>query len=71
MNGLNQTHNYNNDKLEYKFVHICAGLNCSNKATNILNVKYINKIDYFCQQCSIDILESELAEKILSGDSNA
>jgi|tagenome__1003787_1003787.scaffolds.fasta_scaffold20960143_3 hypothetical protein len=71
MKEVNHFHYYNIDKHEYKFAYDCAGLKCSNKATTILKVKYINKIGHFCQQCSVDILKSELAEKIVNGDSNA
>ena len=59
------THHNTISKQEYKFEETCAGLNCSNRPTSILKVKYINKIGHFCQQCSVDILKSELAEKIV------
>ena len=60
----NHSHIYTIDKHEYKFVQDCAGLNCSNKATTILKVKYINKTGLFCKQCTLDLLQLELAEEI-------
>ena len=54
---------YNNDVQIYKNPDTCAGLNCSNKPTSILKVKYINKVGHFCQKCTDDLLQSELAEK--------
>ena len=59
------TPNNNINKHEYK---TCAGLNCSNKPKSTLKVKYINKTGYFCQRCTDDLLESELAEIISEGD---
>jgi hypothetical protein len=54
----------NIDKPEYKVEDICAGLKCSNKPTAVLKVKYINKIGFFCQQCTTNLLQLELAEEI-------
>jgi len=62
----------NIDKPEYKVEDdVCSGLNrrgltCSNKPTALLKVKYINKSGFFCQQCTTDLLQLELAEEILS-----
>ena len=61
----------NIDKPEYKVEDICAGLKCSNKPTALLKVKYINKSGFFCQQCTTDLLQLELAEKIEIGDLSA
>jgi hypothetical protein len=57
----------NIDKPEYK-VDICAGLKCSNKPTALLKVKYINKTGSFCKQHKDDLLQLELAEEILKGE---
>jgi hypothetical protein len=57
-------------KQEYKVEDICAGLNCYNKPTSILKVKYINKIGGFCKQHTEDLLQLELAEEIVNGDIN-
>jgi hypothetical protein len=59
--------NNNIDKPEYKD-DICAGLKCSNKPTALLKVKYINKSGSFCQQCTTDLLQLELAEEISKGE---
>ena len=55
------THKINNRKHKYKT--ICAGINCSNKPTSRLKIKYINKVGNFCKICADDLLKSELAEK--------
>lgn len=44
----------------------CFGKNCKNHASQILKIKYINKTGYFCQRCSEDLIQSELAEEIIS-----
>jgi len=67
MKKLNQLHYNNIDKHEYKFAYICAGLNCSNKPSITLKIKYINKTGHFCQKCTADLIKSELAEEILKG----
>jgi hypothetical protein len=54
------TQDYNNHKHKYKT--ICAGINCSNKPTSRLKIKYINKVGNFCKTCAEDLLKSELAE---------
>jgi len=61
----NLYHNHNNGIRKYKE---CAGLKCSKKPTSKLKVKYINKIGYFCQKCTADLLQLELAEEIEIGD---
>jgi hypothetical protein len=64
---LSRTNNI--DKPEYKeFVDSCAGLKCTNKPTTLLKVKYINKSGSFCQQCTTDLLQLELAEEIVFGE---
>jgi hypothetical protein len=57
----------NINKQEYKVEDVCAGLKCSNEPTFILQVKYINKSGSFCQQCTSDLLQLELAEEISKG----
>ncbi len=56
------------NKQEYKFEDTCAGLNCFNKPTAILKVKYINKTGNFCEQHIKELLELELAERIVVAD---
>jgi hypothetical protein len=60
--------NNNIDKPEYKVEDVCAGLKCFNKPISILKVKYINKTGHFCQKCTADLLQLELAEKIVIGE---
>ena len=60
----NHSHIYTIDKHEYKFAYACAGLNCSNKPSITLKIKYINKTGHFCQKCTADLIKSELAEEI-------
>ncbi len=60
------TQYYNNDAQRYK--DSCAGTNCSSKPTFILKVKYINKTGHFCQDCTKDLLQSELAVEISKGE---
>jgi len=61
----------NIDKLEYKFEDVFAGTKWSNKPTDFLKVKYINKTGSFCKQHTQDLLQLELAEKIEIGDLSA
>ncbi len=63
MNNPLSYHGTNNDIQEYKTC-VCAGLNCVNTPISILKVKYINKTGHFCQQCTADLLQHELAEEI-------
>jgi len=70
------TCNNNIDKPEYKFEDVCAGVvagvKCSNIPTALLKVKYINKTGSFCKQHTEDLLQLELAEKIVvMGEANA
>jgi hypothetical protein len=58
---------YNNKSQRYK---ICAGAGCLNKSIVLLKVRYINKNGHFCQKCSNDLLQSDLAEKIFVDDTN-
>lgn len=44
--------NNNTHKQGYKFENSCARVKCPNKPITILKLKYINKISYFCQQCT-------------------
>ena len=66
----------NIDKPEYKVEDICLGLNrggltCSNKPTALLKVKYINKTGSFCKKHTEDLLQLDLAEKIVIVDLSA
>jgi hypothetical protein len=65
------TRYYNKDVQIYKSLDVCAGLNCSNKSISILKVKYINKTGNFCQECTEDLIQSDLAEKSVTSDINA
>lgn len=47
-----------NSIAEYKH---CAGRNCPKIGKNTLVIKYINKTGNFCDSCSKDLLEQELA----------
>jgi hypothetical protein len=61
--------NNNIDEQEYKtFAYTCAALNCNNKPISTLKVKYINKTGHFCQRCTEDLIQSELAVGISKGD---
>ena len=33
----------------------CAGKNCKNSATAQLQVKFIKKIGYFCESCTLEL----------------
>ncbi|HXT82821.1 MAG TPA: hypothetical protein VN704_00485 [Verrucomicrobiae bacterium] len=59
------TPNYNVNKYRYK---TCAGLDCSKKPIISLKIKYINKTGLFCKRCAVDLINSELAERL--GDVN-
>ncbi len=52
------TSNHINTEQEY---NRCAGKNCKNKAKHELKVLYLNKIGYFCDQCTKDLLSLEIA----------
>jgi hypothetical protein len=60
-NNQVNSNNSHYDTSEYK---TCSGLNCSNQPTSILKVKYVNKTGHFCQRCTTDLLQLELAEEI-------
>ncbi|MER5174412.1 MAG: hypothetical protein ABJB76_02130 [Candidatus Nitrosocosmicus sp.] len=70
MKKVNHSHYYIIDKQEYKFAHTCAGLNCLNKPTSSLKIKYINKTGHFCKKCTRDLLELDLAEEVILDSSN-
>jgi hypothetical protein len=59
---------YYNNQYNVNEYKTCAGLNCTNKPLSILKVKYINKTGHFCEQCTYDLIQSELAEKIQRGE---
>ena len=40
----------------------CAGMNCFSIGSNRLKIILINKIGYFCNNCSHDLLDSKLVE---------
>ena len=45
----------------------CAGKNCIKTGKNSLVIKYINKRGNFCDSCSKDLLEEELATHLGAG----
>ncbi len=55
----------NSDNIQHKK---CFGWNCSNHARNVLKVKYIQRIGYFCDICTSDLLGCELAEMLSEGE---
>ncbi len=42
----------------------CFGKGCRNAPTTLLKINYINKVGYFCDSCTLDLLHEELATKI-------
>ena len=42
----------------------CSGKGCRNAPTTLLKINYINKVGYFCDSCTCDLLHEELAIKI-------
>ena len=42
----------------------CSGKGCRNAPTTHLKINYINKVGYFCDSCTRDLLHEELAIKI-------
>jgi hypothetical protein len=60
---LNPDIHYNSE--QYKD---CAGKDCKRKGRTLLRVKYLNKNGYFCDSCTADLLQSEIAVK--EGDLN-
>ena len=46
---------------EYK---TCAGLGCSSRGVHYLKIMHINKCGWFCDPCSVNLLQSELASEI-------
>jgi hypothetical protein len=45
-------------------VIICAGKNCKNLGSEKLEIKFINKVGYFCYECTSYLLKHDLASKI-------
>jgi hypothetical protein len=41
----------------------CAGRNCSKSGINPLNIIYINKIGWFCDDCKKDLLDLKLVDE--------
>ncbi|HXS60641.1 MAG TPA: hypothetical protein VN703_07525 [Candidatus Sulfopaludibacter sp.] len=60
---------YYHDKESQRY-KTCAGSGCLNKPTSKLKIKYINKNGFFCEKCSNDLLQSNLAERIIIDDIN-
>lgn len=59
-NPQSANNNISNNKNEgYK---ICAGMNCDSIGSNQLKIILINKIGYFCNKCSKDLLDLKLVE---------
>jgi hypothetical protein len=50
----------NNKKLFGYNKEPCACKGCTNVATTVLEVKYIQKVGYFCSPCAEELLQSEL-----------
>lgn len=55
---MNSVNNYN--LVEYKQ---CAGKNCKRNGINKLKILLINKIGYFCDSCTDQLLELDIAIK--------
>jgi hypothetical protein len=41
----------------------CAGKGCQRKGKILLKIKYLGKTGYFCDSCTDDLLQQELASK--------
>jgi uncharacterized protein YqkB len=41
----------------------CAGKNCNRKGINKLRIRYIKKLGYFCDSCTLRLLEMEIVTK--------
>jgi len=52
-------YNINNNNKTYKE---CAGRNCKNHGKYKLIVKYIHKFGWFCEDCTKDLQEMDLAD---------
>ena len=55
---MNPNVNYNFE--QYKE---CAGKDCKGEGKILLRIKYLNKKGYFCNSCTADLLQSEIAVK--------
>jgi len=55
---MNPNVNYNFE--QYKE---CAGKGCKGGGKTLLRIKYLNKKGYFCNSCTADLLQSEIAVK--------
>jgi hypothetical protein len=42
----------------------CMGKGCDNFGKSFLKIKYINKVGYFCEKCTKDLLNEELAVEV-------
>ena len=42
----------------------CYGRICKNQGTNLLNIIYINKTGWFCDDCKNELVNLNLTEKI-------
>jgi hypothetical protein len=51
----------NNASLEYKK---CAGKGCDRTGRTILEVRYLNKIGFFCDRCTKDLIAADLALQV-------
>jgi hypothetical protein len=55
---MNSNIDYNSE--EYKQ---CAGKDCKGEGKTLLKIKYLQKNGYFCDSCTADLLQSEIAVK--------
>jgi hypothetical protein len=42
----------------------CAGMGCKNRAIHQLEVLYIKKLGWFCSECKISLVASELVKEM-------
>ena len=61
MSKITTDYCYNNSQ---EYINDGCGLNCFNKPTSKLKIKYINKIGNFCKSCELHLLKYEFAEQI-------
>jgi hypothetical protein len=57
-----QSLNNNDSNNENQVYKKCAGMNCDSIGSNRLKIILINKIGYFCNKCSKDLLQLKLVE---------
>lgn len=54
-----------NSDIHYNFEQYkdCAGKDCKRKGRTLLKINFLNKKGYFCDSCTADLLQSEIAVK--------